>query len=63
MAVAGCTKQFCSYREDAEKIDGLDAEVLGISQDLETHRAWVEKHSLRVPLLSDLAGALGAARA
>ena len=28
---AVCTKQFCSYRDEGERLDGLGAEVVGIS--------------------------------
>ncbi len=50
-----CTKQFCSYRDRAEDVSDLDAEVVGISdQDLDSHQAFVAKHGLNVPLLADL---------
>lgn len=49
-----CTKQFCSYRDQGEKLDGLGAEVLGISpQSLESHERWVKEQELNVPLLAD----------
>ena len=50
-----CTKQFCSYRDRAEDVSGLDAVVVGISdQDLASHAAFKAKHGLNVPLLADL---------
>jgi len=50
-----CTKQFCSYRDRAEDFAALDATVVGISaQDVESHRAFVAKDSLTVPLLADV---------
>ena len=50
-----CTKQFCSYRDRADDFAGLAATVVGISsQDLESHEAFVAKHSLNVPLLADV---------
>src|SRR5213078_3167983 len=50
-----CTRQFCSYRDHAEEVDGLDAVVVGISsQDLDSHEAFVAKHGLNVPLLADV---------
>jgi len=53
-ATTVCTKQFCSYRDNADRIDGLDAEVLGISpQSVGSHEHWVEEQSLNVPLLAD----------
>ena len=49
-----CTKQFCSYRDNAEAFGGLDATVVGISnQSVESHEKWTRKHSLTVPLLAD----------
>jgi thioredoxin-dependent peroxiredoxin len=49
-----CTAQFCSYRENSERIDQLDAEVLGISpQSVDSHEHWAQEQSLNVPLLAD----------
>ncbi len=49
-----CTAQFCSYRDEAERIDGLGAEVLGISpQSVDSHERWAEERRLNVPLLAD----------
>ena len=49
-----CTKQFCSYRDNSDRIDQLDAEVLGISpQSVDSHEHWVEEQELNVPLLAD----------
>ena len=59
---AVCTKQFCSYRDNAEAFGALDATVVGISsQDLESHRGFAEKHGLNVPLLADDDGAVASA--
>ena len=50
-----CTKQFCNYRDGREKIDDLDAEVVGISpQDVESHERFIAEHSLTVPLAADV---------
>jgi peroxiredoxin Q/BCP len=50
-----CTKQFCSYRDRADDFAALDATVVGISaQDLDSHRGFIEKNSLTIPLLSDV---------
>ena len=50
-----CTKQFCSYRDRADDFAALDATVVGISsQDLASHEGFIGKHSLNVPLLSDV---------
>ncbi len=52
-----CTKQFCSYRDRAEDFSALGATAVGISaQDLDSHEAFVAKHSLNVPLLADVGG-------
>lgn len=49
-----CTAQFCSYRDEGERIDQLDAEVLGISpQSVESHEHWASEQRLNVPLLAD----------
>src|SRR3954449_5105138 len=49
-----CTKQFCSYRDESERLDQLDAEVLGISpQSVESHERWTREQELNVPLLAD----------
>jgi peroxiredoxin Q/BCP len=49
-----CTRQFCSYRDAADRLDELDAEVLGISpQSLDSHRRFEAKYGLNVPLLAD----------
>jgi thioredoxin-dependent peroxiredoxin len=50
-----CTKQFCSYRDRPGDFTALNATVVGISsQDLDSHKAFTEKHSLNVPLLADV---------
>ena len=52
-----CTRQFCSYRDNQEKLDELDAVVVGISsQSLESHQAWSANNGLTVPLLADSGG-------
>jgi peroxiredoxin Q/BCP len=51
---AVCTKQFCSYRDQGEQLDGLGAEVLGISpQSVSSHERFTEEKRLNVPLLAD----------
>src|ERR1700710_804383 len=51
---AVCTKQFCSYRDQSEKLDGLGADVLGISpQSVDSHERFSEEKRLNVPLLAD----------
>ena len=49
-----CTRQFCSYRDDSDEFERLDATIVGISgQDLDSHEAFSGKHGLNVPLLAD----------
>lgn len=54
-ATTVCTKQFCSYRDHGDRLDRLDATVLGISpQSVESHEHWVQEQELNVPLLADV---------
>lgn len=49
-----CTRQFCSYRDAADRLDELDVDVLGISpQSLDSHERFQAKYGLTVPLLAD----------
>lgn len=49
-----CTRQFCSYRDAADRLDELDADVIGVSpQTLDSHERFRAKHGLTVPLLAD----------
>jgi thioredoxin-dependent peroxiredoxin len=49
-----CTRQFCSYRDAADRLDDLDAEVWGISpQSVSSHERFIKEHELTVPLLAD----------
>jgi thioredoxin-dependent peroxiredoxin len=49
-----CTKQFCSYRDQGDRLDGLGATVLGISpQSVDSHERFAEEKRLNVPLLAD----------
>ena len=51
---AVCTKQFCSYRDQGDRLDQLGADVLGISpQSIESHERFTQEKSLNVPLLAD----------
>jgi peroxiredoxin Q/BCP len=52
-----CTKQFCSYRDRPDAFTALGATVVGISaQDVDSHKAFIEKNDLTVPLLADVGG-------
>src|SRR5262249_45305661 len=49
-----CTKQFCSYRDDGDRIEGLGVPMVGVSpQSVDSHERFTDKHGLTVPLLSD----------
>jgi peroxiredoxin Q/BCP len=49
-----CTRQFCSYRDAADRLNQLDATVWGISpQSLESHERFQQQYGLTVPLLAD----------
>jgi thioredoxin-dependent peroxiredoxin len=49
-----CTRQFCSYRDDGDRLEALGVPMMGISpQSVESHARFAEKHGLTVPLLSD----------
>jgi peroxiredoxin Q/BCP len=51
---AVCTKQFCSYRDNAEGLDELRVPLLGISpQSVDSHERFAEEKRLNVPLLAD----------
>jgi peroxiredoxin Q/BCP len=51
---AVCTRQFCSYRDQGDQLEGLGADVLGISpQSVDSHERFVEERRLNVPLLAD----------
>ena len=51
---AGCTAQFCSYRDNAAELDAIGVPLLGISpQSVESHERWVKEKELNVPLLAD----------
>ena len=50
----GCTRQMCSYRDEFEVFQGVQAVLLGISpQDVDSHEGFAKKRSLQFPLLAD----------
>ena len=52
-----CTRQFCSYRDNSEQFDALEATLVGISsQSVDSHQGFSAKHGLNVPLLADEGG-------
>src|SRR6201992_1437965 len=51
---AVCTKQFCSYRDEGERLAAIGADVIGISpQSVDSHERFTEEKRLTVPLLAD----------
>ncbi len=50
----GCTVEACSFRDAFDRIEGLDAVVLGVSpDDAASHRKFATKYGLPFTLLSD----------
>lgn len=50
----GCTKESCGFRDLNQKIEGLNAVVLGVSKDsLESHDKFISDFGLPFTLLSD----------
>jgi thioredoxin-dependent peroxiredoxin len=53
----GCTTQACEFRDNIFAFRRLGAEIVGISlDDVETHLAFAEQHSLPFTLLADEGG-------
>jgi peroxiredoxin Q/BCP len=49
-----CTRQFCSYRDNAEAFGALGATTVGISgKGVDSKQEFADKHDLTVPLLAD----------
>lgn len=49
-----CTKQFCSYRDDGDRLEALGIPLLGISpQSVDSHERFSRENSLTTPLASD----------
>ncbi len=50
----GCTKEACSFRDNINGINKLNAEILGVSGDsMESHQKFTKKYSLNFPLIVD----------
>ncbi len=55
----GCTKQACSYRDQAADLSGLDVEVIGISADpVNNLKLFRQADNLNFTLLSDVNGCI-----
>jgi peroxiredoxin Q/BCP len=50
----GCTKEACSFRDLHQELVKAKLRVVGVSpQDVDSHRAFADKHHLNFPLLAD----------
>jgi peroxiredoxin Q/BCP len=57
-----CTKQFCSYRDNAEAFGALDVTAVGISgRSVNSKKRFADRNDLNVPLLADTDGAVAKA--
>lgn len=53
----GCTTEVCEFRDNIFAYRDLNAQILGISlDDVDSHKAFSEKHGLPYPLLADSDG-------
>ena len=53
----GCTTQACEFRDNVFAFRDHNAQILGVSlDDVESHKAFAEKHGLPFPLLADVEG-------
>ena len=51
---SGCTREARDFTERIEEFDSLNAVVIGVSPDsVKSHRRFIDKHGLKVMLLSD----------
>ncbi len=51
---SGCTKEALGFTEHIDEFEALNCKVLGISKDsVQSHRKFVDRHGLKVTLLSD----------
>jgi peroxiredoxin Q/BCP len=52
---SGCTREALDFSAVRDELERLNAVILGVSADsVESHRKFVEKHKLKVTLLSDI---------
>ena len=50
----GCTIEACDFRDSAARFKAAGAQVVGVSADSpDSHRKFIDKHTLNFPLLSD----------
>ena len=49
-----CTTEMCTFRDQTDQFNSLNAQVLGISVDPPfSQKAWADQHNLTFPILSD----------
>ena len=49
-----CTEEACAFRDSAARLNGLNAQVVGVSVDPPfSQKAWADANKLTFPLLSD----------
>jgi len=49
-----CTNEMCSFQNELQELEGLNAKVLGISVDsVFSHKEFAKKYGIGFPLLSD----------
>ena len=49
-----CTKEMCSFRDQSDQLNSVNAQVIGISVDTPgSQKAWSDQNNLKFPLLSD----------
>ena len=57
----GCTTEACNFRDDILVFRKMGVHILGVStDDVESHKAFADKHSLPFPLLADTTGEVSA---
>lgn len=50
----GCTTQATDFTAHLRDFDELDYDIIGVSRDsVQSHKKFIEKHDLKVPLISD----------
>lgn len=55
----GCTREACSFRDEASPLRDMGYGVAGLSKDsIDSHKKFTEKYTLNFPLISDPEGAL-----
>ena len=49
-----CDKEMCTFRDSLAELNGMDADVIGVSVDSRfANKEFATKHNLRFPILSD----------